>query len=162
MTLPEATFTVRPTLKPAIFALLFACCFIAVCYWAFFRYVPAWPSWVPLLSFLSLLPAALSWLDAQRTSLALAGQELRLRSGIFSRTTRSLDLRMVHSARAERALLQRLWNVGSLVVESDRAEARLAIRDIDAPASYAKIILAAAERARNPLPSEPSPRQTQP
>jgi len=160
MPLPEENFSLRPTLKPAFFALFLACAFIAACYWAFFRFVPDWPAWLPLLSFFSLLPAALSWLDSQRTSLTLAGQELRLRSGMFSRTTRSLDLRMVRAARAERAMLQLLWNVGTLVVESDRHEARLEIRDIDAPARYAKLILAAAERARNPLPAEPKTKQT--
>jgi uncharacterized membrane protein YdbT with pleckstrin-like domain len=144
----EHTTVIRPTGKPALFALALAGLIVAGSYWAYFRLTPEAPGWAPLLSFVTLIPALLAWLDTRRVMLRLDGNELRFVSGLFAKTSRTIDLRLVRAARPERSFLQRLWNVGTLIVETDTAEARLEIRDIDSPARRAKEILAAAETAR--------------
>jgi uncharacterized membrane protein YdbT with pleckstrin-like domain len=144
---PE-TFTIRPTLKPAAITLVFALACIGLAYWAYFTFVPEYPGWTPVLSFVTLAPAVLAWIDSKRISLSFDGEELRLQSGLFARQTKSLDIRLVRGARAERTLVQRLWNVGTLIVDADLADGRLEIRDVNAPARYARKIEAAAQAAR--------------
>ncbi len=101
--LPNApeTFTIRPTLKPAAITLAFALACIGLAYWAYFTFVPEYPGWTPVLSFVTLAPAVLAWIDSKRISLSFDGEELRLQSGLFARQTKSLDIRLVR-ARARR------------------------------------------------------------
>jgi uncharacterized membrane protein YdbT with pleckstrin-like domain len=145
-------FVCRPTRKAAWFWLWLAAAAICLVYWLYFRFVPGWPPWSPLWAFSSLIPAAISWLDSRRYRLILTARDVRLEAGLFSTTTRSIDLAAVRDARPQRTLLQRLWNVGTLIVEGPDSGARLEIRDIDAPARCAKQILASAEAARRPSP----------
>lgn len=149
------SFVCRPTRKAAWFWLWLASAVIVAVYWLYFRFVPGWPPWSPLLAFLALAPSALSWLDSRRSRLTLSERDVRLEAGMFSSTTRSIDLTAVKDARPQHTLLQRLWNVGTLIVEGPDSAARLEIRDIDAPARRAKQILAAAEAARRAVQSSP-------
>ncbi len=160
--MPESSdqFVIRPTAKRAWGLLLAGLVLVAAAFWAYFRYAPTeWPAWPPLLSFLAFIPALLSYLDTRRTSLTLRHSELRYIRGFWGAGARSVDLRMVRTARAERRLMDRLWNTGTLVIETGSAESRIEMLDIDAPGKWAKRILEAAEAARNssaPAPDSPN------
>lgn len=140
---------IRPTLKGVFLLLLFGTVVIVAAFYVYYRWAPVeWPQWLPLISFLALIPASLAYIDHFRERLVLSGNELRYDAGLFGSRARTLDLRMVSQAKAERSLIQRLWNVGSVVVETSAAGVGIEIRNVDAPGRVAKQIQAAVEAAR--------------
>lgn len=140
MAASDEIFAVRPTLKRAYATLGGVALAIAAAVYLHFVLAPDWPAWTALLPCLLLVIPLLQWLDHRATRLVLDRDELKQESGYLRKRARTLDLELVTDVRVERSLVQRLWNVGSIVVTTAAADARIEVHDLDAPQRLAQQI----------------------
>lgn len=75
--------------------------------------------------------------------MTLGSQHLRYEAGVFSKSTRIIQLPKVQDVRVDQSFMQRLLNVGNLSIETAGEASRLTIANIDAPQSVAEQILIA-------------------
>ena len=136
--------TVRPSLKPVLpWYLLCALCT------AYLLYKYANHSWHPAMSIvpvLLLLRAVAGHVRARMTSLVLGGGRLRMQQGLFSHSTRTMELLKVQDVRVDRSLWQRLFGTGDLTIETAGEHSQLTIRNIDHADYVGDRILKAARR----------------
>ncbi|MBI4892017.1 MAG: PH domain-containing protein [Acidobacteria bacterium] len=132
---------IRPSLRRAKFSLVLCALFLAVVVW-FWRMVVPEAHWVILLAgILPFFAPLLSWADTKRTSLTVDGTVVKYKHGIVSETVRAMDLARLQNIFVERTLSQRLWGVGTLVLETASEQGRIAIADIDNPQKTADWLL---------------------
>ncbi|MBN9660616.1 MAG: PH domain-containing protein [Acidobacteria bacterium] len=74
---------------------------------------------------------------------------VRYRHGLMNQTTRALDLKKLQDVRVERSLTQRLWGVGTLVLETANESGRITVNDIDGAQRVADRIMTASRREGN-------------
>jgi uncharacterized membrane protein YdbT with pleckstrin-like domain len=85
---------------------------------------------------------------AQRfTKATIAGDKLRYEVGALGKTTRNISLPKVQDARVDQAVIQRMFGVGNLAIETAGEASRLMIRNVDRPQQVAEEILAASHGA---------------
>lgn len=103
------------------------------------NYLPEKPFWVPVAVIALLWMGWPLRLQIRRrfTKLILEGDKLRLEVGIFSKTTRTLQLAKIQDVTVTQSLIQRLWGVGDLGIETAGESGRMTIGDIDQPQSVA-------------------------
>lgn len=105
------------------------------------------------LLYLLIVPAALAaWIAARHitlrfTKLIVAGQRIRFESGIFSKTTRTMDLHKLQDVRVDQSLGQRLLNIGDISLETAGEASRITMPGVDRPREVADRILNAADQA---------------
>lgn len=75
------------------------------------------------------------------TRLIVLEDRLRYESGLFSKTTRSIELAKVQDVRVDQTLGQRLLNIGDLSLESAGGTSRIVMPSIDRPQEAADRIL---------------------
>jgi len=81
---------------------------------------------------------------AQRfTKATIAGDKLRYEVGALSKSTRNISLPKVQDARVDQSVIQRMFGVGNLSIETAGEASRLTIRNVDRPQQVADEILAA-------------------
>jgi membrane protein YdbS with pleckstrin-like domain len=86
--------------------------------------------------------------------ITILGDRLRYESGLFSKTTRTIELVKVQDVRVEQSLGQRMVNLGDLSLETAGGTSRMEIDSIDSPQQAAEHILALAQAQRtNPPPT---------
>jgi len=73
--------------------------------------------------------------------LMIEGDKLRFESGIFSRTTRTLQLAKIQDVTVRQRLGQRLMGLGDLSIETAGETSRLTMCDIDHPQEVADQIM---------------------
>jgi uncharacterized membrane protein YdbT with pleckstrin-like domain len=145
-----AELVVRPSLRKAKLSL--APCFLFFCFtvWLWQSAATAW--WIMLVGLLPFIGPALTWLDSRRTLLTVEDGVVRYRHGLISESTRSIELAKIQDIRVERSLSQRLWGIGTLVLETAGETSRLALADIDRPQQVADWILNASRKiGRGPV-----------
>jgi uncharacterized membrane protein YdbT with pleckstrin-like domain len=102
------------------------------------------------LDLLLILPGiVIVWTATQHmalrfTTLRIAGGALRFEQGMFSRSTRTMELAKVQDVRVEQSLGQRILNIGNLTLESAGETGRLTMLNVDRPQEVADRILSAA------------------
>jgi uncharacterized membrane protein YdbT with pleckstrin-like domain len=85
---------------------------------------------------------------AQRfTKATIAGDKLRYEVGALAKTTRNISLPKVQDARVDQSVMQRMFGVGDLAIETAGETSRLTIRNVDHPQQVADEILAASHGA---------------
>jgi membrane protein YdbS with pleckstrin-like domain len=100
------------------------------------------PLWAPMLA-----PAALLFLTGIRhlrrrtTSLDVDGDRLRYESGLFSKTSRIMELAKVQDVRFDQTFGQRILNTGDLSLETAGETSRIVMSSIDRPKEVAEHIL---------------------
>jgi len=100
------------------------------------------PLWAPMLA-----PAALLLLTAIRhmrrrtTSLDVQGDRLRYEAGLFSKTSRIMELAKVQDVRFDQSFGQRIINTGDLSLETAGETSRIVMPSIDRPKEVAEHIL---------------------
>jgi len=100
------------------------------------------PLWAPMLA-----PAALLLLTAIRhmrrrtTSLDVQGDRLRYEAGVFSKTSRIMELAKVQDVRFDQSFGQRIINTGDLSMETAGETSRIVMPSIDRPREVAEHIL---------------------
>jgi len=146
-----ADTVIRPTQKwvRLSYTIWFLLAFVLVFTWN--NYLPEKPFWVPVAVIAALW---LIWplrLQIRRrfTKMILEGDKLRLEVGVFSKTTRTLQLSKIQDVSVKQTLTQRLWGVGDLGIETAGESGRMTISDIDQPQSIADQLM---DRAREQQP----------
>lgn len=118
-------------------------------YWVRAEYRPDVPAWAPLVA-----PGALLLLTFVRhvrrrtTSLAVETEHVRYEAGLFSKTTRIVELGKIQDVRVDQTLSQRMVNVGDLSLETAGGSSRIVMASIDGPKQAAEQILALAKAQR--------------
>lgn len=108
-------------------------------------------SWTgtPLLLFaplVILLWPAFRALERQFTRATITGDRLRYESGVTSKTTRTIQLTKVQDVRVDQGMMQRLFNIGNLSIETAGETSRLSIPNVDDAQGLADEILNRAHR----------------
>ncbi len=135
--------TVRPTLKWVRFAytvwFLIAFALVLICnnYWDG-KYL----EWVALGVGLLWLAWPLPLQIRRRmTKLIIEDDRLRLEAGLFSKTTRTLQLSKIQDITVRQSLVQRMLNLGDLALETAGESGALLVRDLDQPQVVADQIM---------------------
>ncbi len=142
---------VRQSLKGVkiAYALVFLLAAAIAVYWLGASNPPDVPVWFPLLA-----PAALLLLTAIRhmrrrtTCLDVQGDRLRYEAGLFSKTSRIMELAKVQDVRFDQTVGQRIINTGDLSVETAGETSRIVMPSIDRPKEAAEHILELARAQR--------------
>ena len=82
------------------------------------------------------------------TKMTVEGERLQYEEGIFSKSTRTIELAKVQDVRVDQTLMQRMLNVGNLSVETAGGSSRIAIPSIDRPHQAANYMLDLAKAQR--------------
>jgi membrane protein YdbS with pleckstrin-like domain len=118
-------------------------------YWLGASNPPDVPLWAPMLA-----PAAMFLLTVIRhirrraTCLDVQGDRLRYEAGLFSKTSRILELSKVQDVRVDQSFGQRLIGTGDLSVETAGGSSRIEMDSIDRPKEVAENILNLAKAHR--------------
>jgi membrane protein YdbS with pleckstrin-like domain len=102
-----------------------------------------------LLPGIVALFAAIRHLRRRMTKLTILGDGLRYEAGLFSKTTRTIELAKVQDVRVDQTLGQRMLNIGDLSLETAGGTSRIVMQSIDRPQEAADRILDLS-RARHP------------
>jgi membrane protein YdbS with pleckstrin-like domain len=98
---------------------------------------------------------AIRHVQRRLVKLTILGDRLRYESGLFSKTTRTIELMKIQDVRVDQTLGQRLVNIGNLSLETAGGTSRIEIRSIDRPQEAADHILGLA-RAHRTGPDAPT------
>ena len=137
---------VQPSMRRAKFSLALCVLFFALAIWFWRAVVPAAEWWIVIVGILPFVAPALAFVDCVRTRLWVDEGLVRYRHGFIVQTTRAMELRKIQDVRVERTLSQRMWGVGTLILESAGESSRLVVSDIDNAQGTADAILRAARR----------------
>ncbi|MBA3975603.1 MAG: hypothetical protein C0504_15455 [Candidatus Solibacter sp.] len=146
---------VRPSLRRAKLTLILAAVILATTLytWWLFREHVAW--WVIVVGAFPFLAPVLAWIDHRRTCLTLSGRILSYHQGFIATSTERIDVSKVQNVKVERTLVDRIWGVGTLVIETASESGRLVMQNVDAPAQVADRIVAAGARIEQQGRQEP-------
>jgi uncharacterized membrane protein YdbT with pleckstrin-like domain len=135
--------TIRPTAKFIMVRLIITgLIFLAIeiLYFTTWRDV-TWLFWLPWVAPLVFIPVLWHALHRQLTTVTIVGDRLRYESGLFAKSTRTIQLSKVQDVRVDQRLAQRLFGVGNLSIETAGEASRLTIPDVDNPQALADTIL---------------------
>jgi len=135
--------TIRPTAKFILVRLIVtALIFIALEFLYFYYWRESGgPSWVPWILPLVFVPVLLRAVRRQFATVTITGERLRYEVGMTSKSTRTIQLSKVQDVRVDQSLMQRMFGVGNLSIETAGEASRLTIPDVDNPQSLADVIL---------------------
>jgi membrane protein YdbS with pleckstrin-like domain len=94
-----------------------------------------------LLPAIAILFAAIRHVRRRLTKLTILGDRLRYESGLFSKTTRTIELAKVQDVRVDQTVGQRILNIGDLSLETAGGTSRIVMQSIDRPQEAADHIL---------------------
>ena len=138
-----ADTVIRPTLKWVRFGytVWFLIGFVAIFVWNnYLSRQPFWPVAVAVTALWVLWPLRLQILR-RLTRITIAGDKLRYETGLFTKTTRTLQLAKIQDVTVNQSLGQRMLSIGDLSIETAGETSRLTIRNIDQPQELADEIL---------------------
>jgi uncharacterized membrane protein YdbT with pleckstrin-like domain len=142
-----ADLVVRPTLKfiqtayIAVFVILMAG-FITKHY-----YEPTWPAWTPLILAVLLLWVFARHLQRMAHKLTIGAEKMIYEEGLLGKSTRTIQLAKVQDVRVDQSVLDRMFGVGRLSVETAGGSSRLTMAPIDNPHQIADEITNRSEKA---------------
>ena len=102
--------------------------------------------WVMVLPVLVLVWPAMRALRRKLTRTTVTGDRLRSETGVAAKSTRTIQLSKVQDVRVDQRLLQRIFNVGDLSIETAGEASRLTIRNVDNPQALADDIMNRAQK----------------
>jgi len=97
--------------------------------------------WVLAIPFLLFLWPGIRALRRRLTRTVLAGDRLRYETGVATKSTRNIQLSKIQDVRVDQHLLQRLFDVGDLSIETAGESSRLTIHNVDSPQQLADEIM---------------------
>jgi uncharacterized membrane protein YdbT with pleckstrin-like domain len=103
-------------------------------------------AWVMLLPVLLLLWPAVRAMRRRFTTITLTADRLRLETGAFSRTTRTVQLSKLQDVRVDQRFMQRIFSVGDLSIETAGQASRETIHNVDNPQALADEMMNRAQR----------------
>lgn len=129
--------TIQPTTKfikaGAIFAVLIILA-LEIAYIAVWNGPAGWWMALPVLV---LAWPAMRALRRRLTKTTITGDRLRYETGVAAKSTRNIQLSKVQDVRVDQRLLQRIFNVGDLSIETAGEASRLTIHNVDDPQALA-------------------------
>ena len=120
-------------------------------------YLALWASqyprhWVMAFPALVLLWPAARWLRRQATRTVVTGDRLRYETGLAAKSTRTIQLSKFQDVRVEQRLMQRVFNVGDLSIETAGEASRLTLANVDDPHKLADEIMNRAQAGQSSGP----------
>jgi uncharacterized membrane protein YdbT with pleckstrin-like domain len=104
-----------------------------------------WPDWWLLFAAALFLWPISRGIRRRFTKITIAGDRLRYELGIFSRSTRTIQISKVQDVQVDQTLFQRMFGIGNLSIETAGETSRLTIAGIDQPQLVADEIMDAAQ-----------------
>ena len=80
------------------------------------------------------------------TKTVITGDRLRYETGVAGKTTRNIQLSKLQDVRVDQRMMQRIFNVGNLSIETAGEASRLTILNVDSPQSLADEIMNRAQK----------------
>lgn len=145
-----ADIVIRPSLKfvyagfAAVLVVVIAAAVIHFQFLADKGYAP----WLPGLSALLLLWPLQRMLRRLTVKITISGEKLRYESGFLSKSTRIIQLPKVQDVRVNQTLVQRIFNVGDVSIETAGESSRLVVQNLDGPNVFAEEIIEASNQGR--------------
>jgi uncharacterized membrane protein YdbT with pleckstrin-like domain len=109
--------------------------------------------WIPWLPVLLLLWPLKHHLRNRLTRMTILDDRLRYETGLLSKTTRTILVSRIQDVTVHQSVGQRIFNVGSLSIETAGEASRETIHNIDGPQDIADVIN---ERSQTKNPVEPN------
>lgn len=107
------------------------------------------PVWLPAVFLVLLLWPLSHHIKRQMTKVTISADKLRYELGLLAKTTRTIQLPKVQDVRVDQTLMQRIFGVGDLSIETAGEASRLTIRHIDLPQAIADEIMARSQHGPN-------------
>ena len=95
----------------------------------------------PMIAPLVFISPLLRAMRRQFTTVTVTGDRLRLETGAFSKSTRTIQLSKVQDVRVDQRMTQRMFGVGNISIETAGEASRLTLEDIDNPQAVADELL---------------------
>ena len=106
------------------------------------------PPWLPGLTALLFLWPLQRMLRRLTVKITISGEKLRYESGFLSKSTRIIQLPKVQDVRVNQTLVQRIFNVGDVSIETAGESSRLVVQNLDRPNVFAEEIIEASNQGR--------------
>jgi uncharacterized membrane protein YdbT with pleckstrin-like domain len=103
--------------------------------------------WLMFLPLLFLLWPAVRYLRWRFTKATIAGDRLRYETGLAAKSTRTIQLTKIQDVRVDQQLVQRMFNIGDLSIETAGESSRLTIHNVDDPQTLADDLMSRAQKA---------------
>src|SRR5262249_20979509 len=129
--------TIRPTgkfIKAGVVAIVLVIVALEVAYLTVMHGPTGW--WMVLPVLLLAWPGSRA-LRRRLTRTTVAGDRLRYETGLATKSTRNIQLSKIQDVRADQHLLQRMFDVGDLSIETAGESSRLTIHNVDNPQELA-------------------------
>jgi uncharacterized membrane protein YdbT with pleckstrin-like domain len=90
---------------------------------------------------LILLWPAVRAIERRFTKASIVGDRLRYETGMTSKSTRTIQLSKVQDVRVDQSMMQRMFGIGNIAIETAGEASRLTIENVDDPQALADEIL---------------------
>jgi uncharacterized membrane protein YdbT with pleckstrin-like domain len=140
--------TIHPSMKTVWTAYAMAVLIVLAGIWAYFKYEPDRPVWVPAILLIFLVPPIRMHLSRRMITMRFHDDHLTLETGFLSRTRRTVDMAKIQDVTVKQTLGQRMLGVGDLMLESAGESGSMAIANLDGPRAIADEILASSSKSR--------------
>jgi membrane protein YdbS with pleckstrin-like domain len=148
----------RPSLK--FVKLSYFCCLLLAGALGVYLYMepdhPDWAKWGFIIPAILFFFTMIRHIQRRMVKLTVLGDRLRYEAGLFSKTTRTIELIKVQDVRVDQTIGQRMVSIGDLSLETAGGTSRIEIDGIDNPQSAADRILELAQAQRS-NPASPGP-----
>lgn len=147
-----AELTVRPTAKFLKAGTIFA----AIVFLGLeIAYLVEWQDdvgrWVMILPPLILLWPLARWIRRSFSKAIITPDRLRYQTGFASKSTRTIQLNKVQDVRVDQRIMQRMFGVGDIAIETAGEASRLTIHNVDNPQALADEIMNRAQHGSAPV-----------
>jgi len=102
---------------------------------------PSWIVWCLIVPAILLFFTLIRHIQRRMVKMTILGDRLRYESGLFSKSTRTIELIKVQDIRVDRTIWQRMAAIGDLSIETAGSASRIEIDGIDRPQEAADHIL---------------------
>lgn len=143
-----ADIVVRPTMK-FIRAGYFAVLLLVAAAWIGWYYTAKDPRWAPAVLLVLLIWPLSRQMKRQMTKVTISSDKLRYELGLLGKTTRTIQLPKIQDVRVDQTLMQRMFGVGSISIETAGEASRLTLHNIDMPQAIADEVLQRSQHGPN-------------
>jgi uncharacterized membrane protein YdbT with pleckstrin-like domain len=84
------------------------------------------------------------------TKTTITGDRLRYETGLATKSTRNIQVSKIQDVRVDQHLLQRLFDIGDLSIETAGESSRLTIHNVDSPQALADELMNRVQRGPTP------------
>jgi uncharacterized membrane protein YdbT with pleckstrin-like domain len=84
------------------------------------------------------------------TKTTVVGDRLRYETGLATKSTRNIQISKIQDVRVDQHLLQRLFDIGDLSIETAGESSRLTIHNVDSPQALADELMNRVQRGPTP------------